>query len=261
MNRARVLGGAILAASVACNAYLLVRRDARASPVAATGSARVPTQVPGQTIVARTVPPEVVALERGQLERRLAEAEARLEPMLPAAEKFERGERSPEHEMRLQPYFDELFADEPGYELECRGRICKLDSEAAAIDWRRHIQTSLDAHGRFEVAQIGGSAYLIASDKPEEGAGMRLALGIFASLAMSPHAEACRKEHPEPGVVELALRFDPASRKVSVVATGSLAERPGGRCLRDVLERIVATTAVPADVTRLPERPFAVRLP
>ena len=263
--------GCALTASLACNVYVLVdRHRVRSSPgrkMAAPhpGPRSKPTVVtpPPRPV---PVPPEVSTLDLEALKQKLADAEARLEQLLPVDEKFERTARSPENELRLQPYLDELFdvraGAEPNYQLECHGAICKLDSEEDRIDWRLAIQTDIDAIGLFRAREfVNGSAYLVVSEDSASAAGDRLALRIFMSLEVSPLATECKRVHPEPGFIAFALRFDKTTRHLNVGETGSLVGTPGGDCLRNVLDGILATTAVPDDVTTLPEEPLPMRVP
>ena len=268
----RVLCGVVLATSLAGNGYLLINLNASAAettsakkkPGAGT-TARRPIVKPATEFLRLPVPPDIAKLDRESLEKKLAAAEAKLEPLLSAFERFELAERAPEHELRLQPYFDELFDvqpdAEPNYELECRGLICKLDSTDSSIDWRMEVQTNIDHIGLFAPRMIGESVYLEVPDRPQNMAGTKLVLRILMSLAMSPVVAACKEQHPEPGAVELTLRLDPGTRRLSVLATGSLADKPSGRCIRKVLDDIIATTAVPPDVTNILEQPFRVHVP
>lgn len=212
------------------------------------------------------VPADVAALASEALAKQVADAEAKLEHLLPVDEKFDQMARSPENELRLQPYLDDLFAvrpgDEPNYEIECHGAICKLDSHDSGIDWRIAIQTDIDTIGVFRAKEfVNGSAYLVLTEDSGSAAGNRLALQVFMSLEISPLTSECKRLHPESGVIAFALRFDKTTRHLSVVETGPLVGTPGGKCLRHILDEIIATTAVPEEVTTVPEEPLPMRVP
>jgi len=269
----RALAGLALATSLAANAYLLLHRNARAATATTQASASAESRNAKPALHEKSkavaepllpVPPDLAKLDRASLEKRLATAEATLEPLLPIYEKFERADRAPEYELQLQPQLDEVFGVQPGaepnYELECRGHYCKLESEESSIDWRMEVQSGEFA-GQFKSILVGESVYVELADNPERAPGLKLVIQIFQSLSLSPLMAACKTQHPEPGVIELALRLDTATRRLSVVATGSLADKPGGRCIRKVLDDIIATTAVPPDVTTILEQPIPVQVP
>ncbi|NVB80835.1 MAG: hypothetical protein HOV81_20730 [Kofleriaceae bacterium] len=262
-----------LCASLAANIYLMLGRTEaveprrtqrvphappRTSPVAPTAPTAPPNEVP------LPVPAEIATLDRTALEQRLATAEARLEPMLRPNEKFDRRGRSPEVELELQPLLDEVFdapADaEPPYELECRGRICRVTSDVTSFDWRNEMGAHPDSTGMFQQAQVGHDVYVELTET-KTAAGIRFTVALFQALAESTIVADCRRDDSTPGSLTLALRFDRASRRVIVVAAGSLETAAFGVCVRRHFEELVAATPVPSDVTEIYEAPFPVVSP
>src|SRR5438876_11436449 len=101
MRWRRVAFGVVLAGSVAGNAYLLLAQPEALTSTQAPKNPHVAVAVhprpsraakpePAPTEV--VVPPEVAALDRAALEKRLVDAEAKLDKVLQIYEKFKRHE-------------------------------------------------------------------------------------------------------------------------------------------------------------------------
>ena len=272
MGWTRVGFGIALAGTLVANGYLLLSSGSAETAVSTTAAdarptspkrthRRIPVQGPASVAVL-AVPPSIAIMERGALENRLAAAEGKLNAMIPLHEAFELEARSAENESRLEPFLDNLFdvdgASEPRYDLECRGRVCRVESLDASHDTTA-LQSDPAMVGLFSGQEFGPDAAFVKLEDRGRAAGIQLSFKLIMALATSPALITCRKANPAPaGVVELALRFDAGSRRLSVAATGSLANQAGGVCIRNILEELIAATPVPPEVTSVREDPVSV---
>jgi hypothetical protein len=257
----RVVYGVVLAVSLAVNGYLLADRvgnDYETKPTRASQA----TERPLRSVQQRTSPPKrapaaFADLDREKLERRVAEAEAKLDTMLPLEEKFDASPRSSEAEARARRIFDDILGPD-AYVVECHGVVCKLDTDISPNDWQ--LTMFRHAPGSFERSQIGETTYLELKTA-SEAAGINYVVDLMYQLQESPRTAECKEANPTKGVVTLALKLDASTRRVSVVAGGPLGNQSGGICIRNVLEDLVAQKPLPPEATALVEEPFPFWVP
>jgi hypothetical protein len=258
----RVAYSLVLVASLAANGYLIATASTEASPPRKMreARARAPRTVERPASKPRpsaTVDPAVKDVERTTLERRLADAEFKLDKLLPLDEKFDASPRSAEAELRARKIFDEVLG--PGaYTVECHDVVCKLDTEISPNEWQ--LTLFRHAPGSFEGMQLGATSYLRLKEAGE-AAGINYVVDLMYELQESPQTAACKEANPTKGVVTLALVLDASTRRVRVEAGGPLGNSSGGVCIRKVLEDLVAQTPLPPEATALVEEPFPFWVP
>jgi hypothetical protein len=135
MSRLRVLAWCLALASLAVNAYLVVRRGpSRTTPatdeIVAAATSRPRSEMSGP---AASSPPADLTSCIGRLatlEALAVERSGELRKALPLAQLFLLGHRNPAAETRLAPLIDSLIATDagsgPSHTLECRDVTCKL---------------------------------------------------------------------------------------------------------------------------------------
>jgi len=259
----RVLIVAVVA-SIAGNVYLFANRSQAPAPAPAPLEPQQPPAPPPPE-PPQTVPRAILDLDRAKLEKRVAEAEAKLETLLPLEEKFERAPSTPENEERLRPFLDKVFHVKAGevapYDVECHQAYCRLLPDSFAGEWESDLQRYPERIEWFKELGFSGNRVFMELQPPEHAAGFRLFMQLVTALDESPAVDVCKKQNPQRGMVVLVMRFDPASRHIAVLAFDSLANQPGGICIRRALEEVVAATPVPADVVDLPGEPLRFEVP
>ena len=250
----------LLVASVAANAYLIVTRESRlrvqavvpVPPIKAVGQPTKPTSHSGVSMSGSN---SYGALERRTLEQRVLEAEAEIEEHIGAEEKYGKQERSAESEARVRPYLDLIFKDIPGaepkYQVECHGRVCKIDARQDNA-WIGPLQTTFPERAMFGTMSFSDKTFV---ELLTEGAA--LANRIYSEVWEAIHA--CAITNPEPGDVTYQLTMD-AAHRVIVQIGGSLANWPVGKCVATAIQGAIAKTPVPPN-TQIEDRDHTLTLP
>lgn len=262
---------AALCLSVTANAYLWFTRptgEARTRAAEGERETRLATRAPTLPKLEALPDPATQAqpyadIERSALEQRVLTTESRIADLLPAEEKFARDARSTETEATVKPYLDRIFKAQPGadapYRVECHGLVCKLQTKRPRDEWQGPLQTTFPEAGWFCGMTFSHETY-IELCKPEM-LGASLHSGITIAFRSSEQAHACVADRSARGDLTLSIRLDPASRKLSSEADGSLAAHPVGLCLRKALDEVLARTRVPPGLTSFPEQPIVLQLP
>lgn len=241
---------AALVASLALNAYLVFGRASDASSDETTDAAPTTTsQRASKKIVFAPSPSNPASygtLDRKVLERRVLAAEAEVEEYLEPSEKFPKYTRSVETEARVKPYLDLVFKKLPGtdpkYEVECRGRICKLDPkvEGDANAWMRPLQTTYPERVLFGSMAFGpNGTFLEVASEGEELAGK---IGYDAHQSVHP----CLHESSDTGELTYQLVMDHGH--VAFRMGGSLRDHPVGKCVAEAIRQSIAKFHVPPGV-------------
>ena len=254
MSRAVTMLSVGLAASVAVNIYLIVTRPSggeRSGPPTAVSSTET-------RVIAAPRQPDPA---RGALEARLAQTEAELDKHRPLAEKFELAERAPEVEAQVKPFLDKIFPPgaKPGYTIECHGRVCKLEADADRDNWMEPLQHDPDGRGLFHGMTFDRYATYLDVEPPEVVGGNRYLRSIFDLVRYSPDLERCKKEFPHPGKLDVQATLD-AARHVVVQLGGELASTDIAACVRGVIDAVVASLPLPADVSSLPDTAMTIEV-
>jgi hypothetical protein len=246
---------ALLAASLLANVALLVTRDdATPAPARARG-ARGPTPnaiVPEFPDRDRSAAPrEYQAIERAVLEQRLVAAEARLHDLGGLGTRFAGATHSPEVEARVKPYLDEVFARyqvaEPKYRFECRGRVCKVDSDVED-EWMMPLQQTWPVRALFSEMAFGPNGTFIQLT-PDEQVPEAFLWGVEMA-AITRARKPCGFASAPKGDIAFALDFDVGSRRITYAITGSLRAQPVGTCIAQALDEVIAAASPPAQMTR-----------
>ena len=274
MSKLVVVGG-VLAVSIAANAYLLATRGREAKPEPTAGSqgssaVRAPTPAHVQPLVADdegSASPTYAKLDRAQLEKRLATVEARLAKLLPAEERFELAERSPDNEARVKPFLDKVFAAKAGekasYEVECHERLCKLsvDEKLAPDAWMEPLQSDPDGHGMFAGMSFGRNGAFLELQEPTHTAGWKAAIKLMEALRGNKALAECKSQNPTPGEVSFSIGIDSKSHRFVVEASGPLAKQALGVCARRVIDDAIAAIALPPNAVLAEPLPIRIQVP
>lgn len=259
----KVFWGILLAASLVANVLLLLVRDEAEVPAPAehreAASARSSPAVRA-TGAAQT---DLESLEDAALERRLADAEARLSELANPKQKFAHATRSLDVEARVTPYLDDVFAElkDLKYAVECRGRVCKIDAPfVRGEDWTWKLQTLWPRRALFGGMSFGPDGVFIELAPPELIPAAFLD-GMLRAAWLRAH-KPCGFATSPAGDLTLTLAYDAVTRRVTRNATGSLAQQPVGMCTSKALDEVIATTELPPEMTRsLRSEPLELTLP
>ncbi len=260
MTRALLALAVALVASLGANIYLWVSRHEEApAPVVAT-AAPARAAAPAHHDSAPVLPPpstkeDLSQVDRATLERRLIDAETRLDALLPPKEKFERGEPAPDVEARVRPVLDKL-----GFTIECRAMVCKVATKPnPPDDWMHTLQNDPGVHLFASGFAFGPDGVFMTVAPPEAAAARQWLIAIRSALYDGAALAECKARNPTAGDLVLHLTRDKG--RVAVTTTGSLANQGGGVCIRRVLEDIVVATPLPPEVVELPDWPMRVTVP
>ncbi len=268
-----------LSISLAMNAYLLLTRPRNTQPPHPPGSSG---SEPGSRTPLSARPPlngsvperassdltsSIYArLDRVALEKRLADAEGKLDELLPPEERFKLADRSVEAEERVRPVLDRIFPTRPGeparYELECRRDVCHLTTTVDPSEWMDPLQTDPDHAGTFKKMMFGPDGAYLQLEDPDRTAGIQLAVKLRGALAESAAIRDCKRNNPSPtGTLGLTISFDASARRLQLEIAGDLAPRAFGICVRRAVEDLLASFAVPPDVTTMRDLPVSLTVP
>jgi hypothetical protein len=207
------------------------------------------------------VPDDIAKLDRAALEDRLRAAEAKIDALLPLHEKFEIASRGPESEPRVRTVIDRVFgvegSDESPYDLECRGDLCRFQTDRPSREWEEPLQSELGPVVRD--LMMTSDAVYFELDDPARAVGKQYVIGIADALWRSPAFVACKRGVTTPGIVNVTLQI--VARHIEVAVSGALADAPVGACVRHVIEDLVRAAPLPDDVTQLPINTLPVRVP
>jgi hypothetical protein len=208
------------------------------------------------------VPGPECAMRLADLEKRQAAMKRIIERDASPAERFAReppdAPLTREMEARLRRATAGLPAPFSGLALACRGVICQVRPRADAAlgpsQWQQ-----LERHPELAAVVVGrayqGAAYWLV--RPSRTADGQMILDrLVGKLEAGPLLASCHKLHPAAGhllVSYVLAGRDPLGRPaaksgLTTIYTGSLAERPLGRCVADEIARALATTSLPAEV-------------
>ena len=181
-------------------------------------------------------------------------------------EKYELAERVVSNEERLRPILDRVFVNDDGeivaYDLECHGQICSVE-HVTMRDWQTELQLSPATYGMFHSVMIGpelGQA-MVELEEPRRTAAVQLFIQLATALKISPAVADCRKAHQGTGVVEIAFHLDVATRRLSAIASGATAGRPGAECVRKAADDLASAAKIATDVSEMPDWAFPVEVP
>jgi hypothetical protein len=271
------LGLIALVASVALNVFLLTTRATRESDHPSARASDTPRAVPAEpsntTATDAGARPEVVTsryrdLDRATLERQLAEAEKRIHDLLPMEERFKVDEPSPESEARLRPHLERIYnvkpGDEPPYELECRGDVCRL-TKIDSMAWQDQVHEDEGVSGMFASMSFVGDEVYLQLNEPGKGAGFRLVGRVLRNLYEGEGSKLigdCKRNNPTPtGALRVTVSLDLKARKFLVSVDGDLAKQAVGVCIRRAVEDAVTRIEIAPDVTMMEEAPLSITVP
>ena len=271
----------VLVVSLIANGHLLLTRgepvtepkETKPAPRSPRASVPTPRGVPmpppsPDTLPSKAeIPSSYAKFDRPTLEQRLANAEARVDTLLPIQEKFALNEPAPEHEDELRPMLDRVFETKPGdapkYEIECRGMICHLTAtNSAASDWTNTLQADPDRAG-FNAMSFGQDGVYMQLEEPERAASNKLMAQIAVALGVVDGRIAdCKMNNPShDGKMVATITFDAGPRQLKVDVTGALASDAVGVCVRRVVEEMVAKIAIAPEVKGIEPLPLPVMVP
>ena len=255
MSRAVTVLSVGFAASVATNIYLIVTRP---DPAAAPESVTAVSSTESRAIATapRTSDPRHAALEA-----KLAQTEAELDKQRPMSERFDLAERAPDVEAQVKPFLDRIFpaGPKPGYTVECHGRVCKLEADADRDNWMEPLQHDPDGRGLFRGMTFDRYATYLDVELPEVVGGNRYLRSVFDLVRYAPELARCKKQFPQPGKLEVEASLD-AGRHVVIQLAGELATAEIAGCLRSVIDQVIASMPLPADVTSLPDTTLTIEV-
>lgn len=180
----RVAFGLLLASSLGLNGYVLLAPPSAAPPARAARAVAKPPTTKQLSARQRTPPAQSSELDRSALEQRLANAEDRLEDLLPLQEKFERDARVPDHETRARAVLDNHGLG--AYQIECHRTVCLFKPDETIEDWMSTLQTRGDIATSFGGTESGDTGvYLGILEKPLP-AEYRYRTTLLYALASSP---------------------------------------------------------------------------
>jgi hypothetical protein len=257
----------VLAASLATNGYLLHARaryggqPPTPAPPTEAPVHRARPVVPAPTGPAAAIPQEIAKLDRAALENRLRKAEAKVDALRPLYEKFDLAAGGGENEPRVRAVIDRVFgvegSGERPYDLECRGDICRFQTDRPPGEWQDAFQ--FDMAGLARDMSFSSDAVYFHVDDASRAAGKRYVIDIASALWMSPRLAACKHGQTAIGTVTVTLRL--VARHVEVDASGPLADTPVGSCVRKLVEDLVDETPLPDAVVDLPFNTLPVAVP
>jgi hypothetical protein len=178
-------------------------------------------------------------------------------------DKFASGTRSPETEARVQPYLDAVFAQykvpEPKYRFECRGRVCKIDSDIED-EWTKPLQQTWPTRAIFDVMSFSPAGTFIELVRPEDVPPAYLHGMIVAALVRARRA--CSFADSPAGDLSITLSYDAATRRLTHDVAGSLRAEKVGVCTTGVVDDVISTTTLPPEMAGSAQSgPLAVSLP
>lgn len=202
-------------------------------------------------------------IPRETLEQRLVEAEAQAADLSDITDKFASAPRSPETEARVKPYLDEVFARyqvrEPKYQFECRGRVCRIDSDIED-EWTRPLQQTWPTRMIFREMSFSPAGTFIELAKPEDVPSAFLYGMLVAARLRAQHE--CRLSDSPSGDVSISIKYDAPTRRVTRDVGGSLAEQPVGTCITRSLDEVIAATVLLPEMTSsAASGPLVISLP
>ncbi|HEY4175766.1 MAG TPA: hypothetical protein VGM90_02990 [Kofleriaceae bacterium] len=226
-----------------------------------TAAAPVPAHPQPKSVApSAPIPDAIKKLDRAALDDRLRKTEAAIFDLLPAEEQFDVAAGGAENEPRARAAIDRVFGTKGNetrpYDLECRGDVCRFQTDLPSTQWSDAIQRELVGFTR-DMALGGDAVYFHVELDPEaQGTGYegRIANALSASLALAR----CHRDQPADGSVTVAFRL--VDRRVEVDIAGPHATDPAGSCVRKVVEDLVSMTPLPDDVTVLPTIDWPVPL-
>lgn len=256
----------VLVGSLATNAYLLLAGTRHNTPPPAksplvAAAPRRPRPVPTPVTHAGRVPDSISKLDRAVLEERLQNAEAKVDALRPLYEKFDLASGGAEDESRVRTVIDRVFGVEGSgqrpYDLECRGDICRFQTDVRPAEWQEAFQ--FEMLGLARDMSFSSDAVYFHVEAPGEAASKQYVIRVASSLSMSPALGACKRGQSATGTVNITLRL--VDRHVEVDTSGPLAGAAPGLCIRRVAEDVVRATPLPDEVTELPMNTWPVTLP
>jgi hypothetical protein len=243
---------AVLLVSLIANVILLALRSHGETPVASPHERGPPRRGPMPSFPLSGVAPTVrdySSVPRETLERRLVAAEAQAADLTDITDKFANATRSLETEARVKPYLDEVFAryqvPEPKYRFECRGRVCKIDSDVED-EWTRPLQETWPTRRIFREMSFSPAGTFVELVPPDQIPQAFLDGMRVASLVRAQHA--CRLSEAPAGDLSITISYDATTRRVTRDVGGSLSGQPIGACVAGSLDEVIATTALPPEM-------------
>jgi len=256
-----------LALSVGANIYFMTRHGdaapppppAQPAPPAPVAAPPPPAPVapvpaaPVASVTATTAPacPPVVHGDCSAVEKQLAETEAKLEEHLPPNERYKHAGRSLDVETRaravLDPIFTPLSKNPHAYDVECHGAVCKLDVVDKAIPLDAWMQ-AVQSHGGFAGWAFSGRDAYATMGTPTETAQSVLMGAIGNALNPDAGLHECVGDQKPAGTLTLDIALDPATRRLNVSASGSLANEHVGSCVRTHVQTLLDAIKAPSDV-------------
>lgn len=271
MTRTKIAMGALILATLAslcANVYLardagriVAERPASTTPSTSTRPRFVRLRAPrpaAEPSFARDCPGQV-----GILERKLVDAQRRLDLRLSLDEKFERGAPSAESERWMRELVEKVFGADrelAPFETVCRGAICRMYFRGADHEFMERIRGDSLGRGAFSSRSFASttvedpitkkrrSVQKVMVELVDEATvtGRAVVNDIATAVWTSARLAQCKVQHPAPGYVIFRIDIDPDAHRVTVEESGSLSGKPGGECVRAILDDVIATTSVPA---------------
>jgi len=249
-----------LALSVGANVYFMTRHGEAAPPPppaqpapTAPVSAPAPVTAPVASVTATTAPacPPVVRTDCQAVENKLADAEAKLEEHLPPDERYKHAGRSLDAETRARAVLDPIFAplskSPHAYDVECHGAVCKLDVVDKAIP-RETWMEAVQSPGGFAGWAFSGFDTYATMGTPTETAQSMLMGAIGHALNPDAGLRECAGDERPAGTLTLDIALDPATRRLNVSASGSLANEHVGSCVRMHVQTLLDAIKAPGDL-------------
>jgi len=147
--------------------------------------------------------------------------------------------------------------NERPYDLECRGDICRFQTDVRPGEWQQAFQ--FEMHGLARDMSFSSDAVYFHVERPTEAVGKQYVIQIANSLWPSSELAACKRGQSVSGTVDVTLHL--VDRHVEVETSGTLAAEPSGVCVRKAVEDVVRATPLPDDVVELPTNSWPVAIP
>ena len=278
IRRIDVVSGVLLVASVITN-IVLCRTSDVPHPVNDSRPENASAQPHARSHTWPSATPECES-QLTAIENELRVIEGEIEARLTLDDKFDRGTPSPSNERRIREVFAKVFGDECSDDtcvVHCRGAICKIEIDNTAPGTPRDFvqrfgEGSSGMFGtkrhstRNERDAISGKRVQLSEITVElagepEVTGRQLLVDVSSAFLGSPEVASCKRRHPERGHVIYHLGVDIARARIVVREAGNLATKPIAKCLRTVLDSLVANRPVPPNAITIPNFYFHVAVP
>jgi len=198
------------------------------------------------------------------MERRVADAEARAQALLPLPEQFASSFDSPVNEDEMRPFLNRILGGHEKYEIQCHGQICQVTSSAE--DWVHALQTDENPDWigtvktmTFTADEESTTGYLLL-EAPDQIASKRLMHRVFAAAYTGEGAAAlARCMQGSARTLTVMVRFDSTGRRLVVDVPSPPNE--SSACVHRVVEDLVSRIPVPAGIASMDPVQLSIAAP